>query len=76
MLTHPSRAHTSVVLRSRATTAIELAPNSPDHVHLILLEEEEDDDKKIELMVLMSTSHVNPHISGCISSASTYLFLA
>ena len=51
-----------------AAAAVELAPNSPDRVHLRLLEEEEDDDKKIKLMVLMSTSHVAPHIARCISS--------
>ena len=30
-------------------------------------------DKKIELMVLMSTSHVAPHISGYISSIPLFL---
>ena len=30
-------------------------------------------DKKIELMVLTSTSHVAPHIAGCISSVVIYL---
>ena len=33
----------------------------------------DNDDKKIELMVLISTSHVAPHISGYISTISLFL---
>ena len=58
-----------------AISTVELAPDSPDHVHLILLEEE-DDDKKIKLMVLISTGHVDLHIGAYISSISIYPFLA
>ena len=32
------------------------------------IEAEKDDDKKIQLMVLMSTRPVAPHIAECISS--------
>eukprot|EP01044_Picomonas_judraskeda_P018328 COSAG03_NODE_3611_length_1922_cov_2.583653_3_plen_66_part_01 len=34
----------------------------------IRLLEREDNDKKIELIVLMSTSHVNPPIGSCVLS--------